>query len=184
MTELYYVRHSQVDYIQNDNERQLSPQGKKDVKLVTEYFKDIKVDRIVSSPYIRAVSTIQETANRSNIEIELFNELRERKVATRYIDDFEGFARNQWSNFDFKFEGGESFNEVIKRSKSRIETILQESKNKVVIVGTHGTFLSIYLNSINKEFGYEDFKKLRMQDIYKVTYEDLNVKKIEHIDIW
>lgn len=61
---------------------------------MTEFFRNIKIDAIISSPYIRAIHTIQGIAENKGLSIDCYDDLRERKVAHGFIDDFETFIRN------------------------------------------------------------------------------------------
>ncbi len=56
---------------------------------LTKAFKDIQIDQIVSSPYIRAVDTIKGIAETKSMNIRTYDDLRERKVSNVFIDDFQ-----------------------------------------------------------------------------------------------
>ncbi len=170
MTEVYFVRHSKILYTHDDYSRPLSEEGRKFVPLVTEAFKDIPLDVIASSPYIRVIDTIKGVADMKDLEIELYDDLRERKVSNVFIDDFHTFTLNQWNDFDFKLEGGESINEVQKRGSRTLEWILEKYAGKKILVGTHGTFMSVLLNYYDSAIDFEFWRHVRMPDIYKASF--------------
>lgn len=58
--------------------RGLSPKGEEDALRVTECLKDEGIDVMYSSPYIRAVNTIADLADKLGQEIILIDDLRER----------------------------------------------------------------------------------------------------------
>lgn len=187
MTELYFVRHSKIVYTHDDFSRQLSEEGKKYVPLVTEAFKDIELDAIVSSPYIRVIDTIKDVAEMKCLKIETYHDLRERKVANEFIDDFHTFTTNQWHDFDFKLDGGESINEVQKRGSAALEDVMQKYEKKKVLVGTHGTFMSVMLNYYDPAIDLEFWRHVKMPDIYKATFEQVEgrfkMTSLENIDL-
>lgn len=183
MTTLYFVRHAKVKFIEDDYNRPLSNKGKADILKVTKIFKDIKIDKLVSSPYLRAKHTIQGVADEKKLNIDCYNDLRERKVAHGFIDDFESFVRKQWENFDYKLEGGESLSEVQKRGNKVIRYLSDIYKDKSIIIGTHGTFLAVHLNYYNSKYDFEFWKGMKMPDIYKLQYNDDRLINIENLKV-
>lgn len=176
MTNLYFVRHSKIEYTHDDHSRQLSEEGKKSVPRVTKAFKDIQIDQIVSSPYIRAVDTIKGIAETKSMNIRTYDDLRERKVSNVFIDDFQTYTKNQWHDFCFKLEGGESLREVQKRGSSVIDEIVIKNQGQNIVVGTHGTFLAVILKHYDDRIDYEFWRNLKMPDIYKATFDIINDK--------
>jgi 2,3-bisphosphoglycerate-dependent phosphoglycerate mutase len=183
MTTLYFVRHAKVTYLEDDHTRPLSEEGKLDVSKVTKLFKDIDVEEIVSSPFIRAIHTIKGIAEDKGLSIECYDDLCERKVADGFINDFEIFVQRQWEDFDFKLDGGESLHEVQKRGNEVIRYILDIYKDKTVVIGTHGTFLSMQLNYYDSKYDFEFWKTMKMPDIFKFEFNGLKLLAIENLKI-
>lgn len=183
MTNLYFVRHAKVIYTEDDHTRPLSEEGKADIIKVTEFFRNIKVDSIISSPYIRAIHTIQGIAENKGLSIDCYDDLRERKVAHGFIDDFETFIRNQWEDFDFKLDGGESLAEVQKRGNKVIRELIEIHKDKNVVIGTHGTFLAVQLNYYNSKYNFDFWKTIKMPDIFKFEFDGDKLMVIENLKI-
>lgn len=58
MTELYFIRHCQLNYENHDDlTRELSPKGQADTGLVTGYLRDKNISAVLSSPFKRAVDS-------------------------------------------------------------------------------------------------------------------------------
>ena len=92
MTHLYYVRHAQPDYsVHDDLTRPLTEKGMRDCALVTDFLTDKSIDRVFSSPYKRAVDTVQPFAAQAHLPVTLIDDLRERRIDSVWIDDFESF---------------------------------------------------------------------------------------------
>lgn len=187
MTTLYFVRHSEVEYRNDveDSKRQLSNKGQLDVANLIKYFESKQIDEVISSPYKRAIQTVEGVSKRIGRTIKLYDELRERKIADGHIEDFHSFVLSQWDDFNFKLENGESLNETKERAVYRINKIVEEYNGKCVVIGTHGTILVTILNHLNKDFGYEEWKTMKMPEIYEVEFENevcKSIQKIEYID--
>ena len=89
MTVIYFVRHAEPNYNNHiDSERELSPKGLKDRKLVTEFFSNKQIDLVLSSPYKRAIDTVKDFADAYGHEIEIVDDFRERKIDSVWIEDF------------------------------------------------------------------------------------------------
>ena len=62
MTKVYFVRHAQPEFSWvEDLTRPLTEEGKKDSKIVLDFFKDKKIDVFYCSTYKRSIDTIAET---------------------------------------------------------------------------------------------------------------------------
>ena len=113
MTHLYYVRHAQPDYsVHDDLTRPLTEKGMRDCALVTDFLTDKSIDRVFSSPYKRAVDTVQPFAAQAHLPVTLIDDLRERRIDSVWIDDFESFCKAQWADFDYRYKDGECLREV------------------------------------------------------------------------
>lgn len=183
MTNIYFVRHAKVTYTVDDHTRPLSEQGKIDVIKVIEFFREIKIDNIISSPYERAIHTIEGVANNKGLKIKCYDNLHERKVAYGIIDDFKNFTKKQWKDFGYKLDGGESLAEVQKRGNDVLREILDTYKDKNIIIGTHGTFLAVILNFYDTTYDFNFWKTMRMPDIYKLKFEKDKLIAIKHYEI-
>ena len=81
MTTIYFVRHAEPNYDNHDDlSRELSNKGLQDRKLVKKFLLDKRIDAALSSPYKRAVDTIADFAESVNLEIEIIDDFRERKI--------------------------------------------------------------------------------------------------------
>ena len=80
-TNVYFVRHAQPDFsVKDDLIRPLSAKGLEDAKKVTKILMDKNITSIYSSPFKRAIDTISDFANKSQIEIITVDDFCERRV--------------------------------------------------------------------------------------------------------
>ena len=72
MTKVYFIRHAEPNYSNHDDLlRELTPKGMEDRKIVTEYLSNKKIDVVLSSPYKRAVMTLEDFAGKYGFKIEI-----------------------------------------------------------------------------------------------------------------
>lgn len=154
MKTIYLMRHSTVlkpnneytkDNLQLQNEKWiLSLEGEQIAKkrFESSIFNDI--DCVYSSNYVRAISTAKYVALKNNLEINIIDDLGERKFGISSWDELSNnFERKQFLDENYKLPDGESQKEVSDRMYNAIMKILNESK-KIVIV-SHGTAISYLL---------------------------------------
>ena len=162
MTTIYFIRHAQPNYNNPDDaSRELTAKGLQDRKLVTSFLFDKHIDAVLSSPYKRAVDTVADFAEISNLRIETVWDFRERKVDSVWIDDFNSFCKKQWEDFNYKLSDGETLGEVQNRNITALNKVLADYNGKNIAIGSHGTALSTIINYYDKTFGYSDFDKIR-----------------------
>ena len=97
MTALYLVRHAQPVYQGYQETPELAPlseKGRADSERLADFLQGKGIEQIYSSPYPRAVQTLEPLARRLGLPIELEPDLRERTVGS-WVEDFSAFARRQ-----------------------------------------------------------------------------------------
>ncbi|MBE5906490.1 MAG: histidine phosphatase family protein [Lachnospiraceae bacterium] len=186
MTTIYFVRHAEPNYDNHDDlTRELTTKGLEDAKKVTEFLKDKGIQVAYSSPYKRAVDTIKNFTDKVGLEIQLETDFRERAVGD-WVENFTEYSMHQWSDFDYKLSGGECLREVQERNIRALQNVLKENDGKTLVIGTHGTALSMIMNRYQPAFGYEEFLRIKdvMPWIVRFTFNDEECKMIEEIPTW
>lgn len=182
MTTVYFVRHAEPNYDNHDDLlRELSPKGLQDRKRVTEFLAEKQIDIVLSSPYRRAVDTIQDFADQYGFEVQIVDDFRERKVDDEWIENFTAFSKKQWEDFSYKLTNGECLQEVQDRNVAALQTVLARYRGKNIVIGTHGTALSTIIQYYDRRFGYDEFAKIRsiMPWIVEFSFDDnQNCRKI------
>lgn len=186
MTVVYFVRHAEPNYENHDDFlRELTPKGLQDRSRVTAYLADKGIDAVVSSPYVRAVDTVKELADRLGLAVQTVDDFRERKIDDTWIGDFTAFSKQQWADFSYKLGGGESLAQVQRRNIAALERILGQFAGKTIVIGSHGTALSTVLNYYDPSFGYAEFEAIRpiMPWMVKLTFNGLALVGKEAVTI-
>lgn len=165
MTELYFVRHAQPDYKnENDRQRPLTAEGLRDTQLVVDILRDKAIDLFYSSPYVRSVDTVRGAAEYYGLPIITDERLRERQSGKNGNsggnEAFRAIVRRRWADFNFHEEGGESIGSVQCRNIEAVRELLARHPGKRLAIGTHGTALSAIINYYIPSFGSEDFFRL------------------------
>lgn len=187
MTELYFVRHAEPDYENHDDmSRPLTEKGMRDRLLAADFLSDKDISAVYSSPFKRAVDTVQPLADRLNLPVLTDADFRERKVDSVWVEDFDAFSRQQWSDFDYRLTDGETLRTVEERNFAAVQRVLKSCPDAAVAIGSHGTALSTLIHRFDKSFGYDAFQaiKRKMPWIVRFTFEGETCVKITEYDVF
>lgn len=181
MTNLYFVRHAHSTYTPDELGRPLSEKGLTDAKRVTGILKKEKIDAVISSPYKRAVQTVEEIAKTIEKEIEIVNDFRERTLSSVPVDDFQTAITKVWGDPHFALDGGESNAVAQERGVNITFEIIEKYKKKNVVIGTHGNIMVLIMNYFNEKYDFSFWKNLDMPDIYKCTFEGRELVNVQRL---
>lgn len=181
ITNIYLVRHADSTYTPEELTRPLSQKGLQDAKGITEILLQENITHIVASPYKRAIQTVEGLATSLNLDINIEENFKERKLAVQPVGDFESSVKRVWQDFNFSFEGGESGNNAQLRGVQALQRILKHQAGGNIIIGTHGNIMVLIMNYFNKSYDYNFWRNLEMPDIYKLSFEDEMLIKVHHL---
>ena len=142
------------------------------------------IEKIYSSPLVRALHTAQEVGKVLGVEVEVRQDLREcfyGKAEGMLIADLRAQVPeivNNWQNpnfMDIRFEGGESKKEALDRVLAELKKIEQEPQNTVGIA-VHGGTMAALLN----HFGFE-FDKIPNCGTFCLVVDEKNAKVVGNI---
>jgi len=182
-TNIYFIRHAEVKYTPDDFIRPLTEKGQEDASKLVRVFKDINITKVISSPYKRAVSTVEPIAKEKYLDIETIDDFKERKVSNVYIEDFFSFSKRQWEDFNYCLYNGETLRITQDRGIKALYQVLRKYKGENIIIGTHGTILGVILNYFDEKYNYDFWLKMKMPDAFRVTFNDEKIEYIENIEI-
>lgn len=151
MTEIYMVRHCEamgnvMRLFQGSSDFDISETGEKQLEYLKNRFKDIKLDKVYTSPLIRACKTALAVIGDRSLEpidekglIELDGGIVEGKPFKETFNSIPGLA-DAWDNHpeDFAPEGGEKMRDAYERIWNTVKKIAAENKGKAVACTTHG----------------------------------------------
>lgn len=178
LKKIYVVRHCEAEGQQID--APLTEKGHKQALELSDFFANLKIERIITSPYKRAIDSIQPFAHDSQLEITHDNRLSERILSNQNLEDWFEKLQLTFQDMELKFEGGESSREAMTRILQVVEEAFQRENNHIVIV-THGNLLSLLLKHCHENFGFDDWQRLSNPDIFLL--ENIN-NTITYKRIW
>lgn len=184
-TTIYMIRHAKSPFVfGQERTRKLSEQGERDAIKITKLMGQKEIDVIVSSPYTRAIQTIEGIASANNIEIKLYEELRERQLKGAYKlpdEEIQQALKKSYEDIDFYLSGGESIRDVQNRALPVIKNLLNKYEGQKIVIGTHGNVMTIIMNYYDSKYGYEFWKSISKPDIYELTFYKKELQRVERM---
>ena len=106
------------------------------------------VAAIYSSPYPRAVQTVEPLARRLGTEISLVDDLRERLLSLGALPDWREQLQRAWTDFGYALEDGESSAEGQRRVTEVLGTLRRRHIGSRIVVASHGNLIALALHAI------------------------------------
>jgi len=160
---IYFVRHGQTDgnakNIYQHSDTALSVLGEKQAVFVGLRFKDVPVDRIISSDYNRTKQTAETIAKVNGAHVEfspLFREIRrpsdirgkeksEPPVKKIFDEMLSHECEPDWHHLD-----EENLFDVEKRAREALKFLRERPENELIVV-THEMFLKMLISAMAEE---------------------------------
>lgn len=169
MKSLIVVRHCEA--AGQDREAPLTADGLAQTEQLTKFFinRNDSVSKIISSPYKRALQTIQPLAQYLQKNIIKDERLSERVLSPIPLDNWMELLEKSFENLDFSIEGGESNRQAFQRVAPLIRRELESEESTVVFV-THGNLMTCILKYFDPRIGFQDWKSLSNPDVFEITF--------------
>ena len=158
--------------------RPLSIEGEKaSVKLV----KKIDASIVYSSSYASSIGTVKYYASYKNIDVNINSFLNDLRIGDLGRRNIKMLRFMQERDFDFKFNRGESLNDVNKRMNIAIDRIIKKNGNKDIVIFTQKSAITGYL--LDKlEHGYNLDDRLVLSFNERVIIDD-NLSDVDIIKV-
>ena len=155
MTELILIRHGQTEanvkrLLQGQSDGALTETGREQARAIAEVLKDKAIDKIISSPLVRAKDTAEEIARYHNLPVIVNPILREWHCGT--LDGlpaealFTAMKNIRVPIAEFRPEGGETLTEVQGRARQFLDVVENDYDGLRVVVCSHGDFLRMLIS--------------------------------------
>ncbi|ALA51432.1 histidine phosphatase family protein [Shouchella clausii] len=180
-TNVYLVRHAHSTYTADELGRPLSEKGIVASENVRRLFANKKIDAVLSSPYKRAIQTVECVAAGIGKEVIIKEGFKERRLSVKPMEDFQAAIAKVWEDPTFFWEGGESNVAAQKRGVQALLNVLEEYEGKSIVIGTHGNIMVLLMNFFNRNYDFLFWKSLGMPDIYELVFQGKNLINVERI---
>lgn len=158
MTTVYLMRHSEIikkqlgmidnneDFYTSNKKTVLSVDGEKLAERVSLMNEFNNLDVVWSSSFSRAISTAKYFAYQNNLLVNVTDGFNERCHGIKELSELPSdFEIHQFNDYDYKIGDGESRREVLDRMYSTLMKVMEEYKDKRILIVTHSTAIMYLL---------------------------------------
>ncbi len=158
VTRIYLVRHGTTDWNKEEIFRgrvdcRLNETGREEARALENYFRQIHIDSIYSSPLSRAADTARAVAGSRGLEVRLdpafidldFGEwqgLSLKSVREKYSEGYRIFRERP---HEAGFPAGETLRQVRSRAWERFRVLAQENRSKTILIVSHGVITKVLI---------------------------------------
>ena len=162
----YFIRHAHSNYTPDEINRPLSDKGLESLEKL-DFLADKPITAIYSSPYQRAIQTVEPLAQSLKLAIQTDKRLIERKLSSQAIadQDFEEAFMQLWSRPTFSLVGGESNQQAQQRALALLHELESKHRNEEIIISSHGNLICILLSAFDPSIDYNFWCGLSMPDV-------------------
>ena len=164
---IYVVRHCSAEG--QEPEADLTAEGILQAGQLADFFDEIEVDRIITSPFKRARETAKPLMEKKGLYVEVDSRLKERVLSSTAFRDWLIKLEDTFLDLHLKYDNGESSREAMSRICDVIDELGEDSKTVLV---THGNLMALLLRCHDEHFGFEKWQALTNPDVYVVHVND------------
>ena len=160
MTIVYLMRHSEPfkqhkgivissnNLLEDNKITPLSINGEILANTISKKEEYQNLDSIWSSDYARAMSTAKYFAENNNLKVNISSSLGERIHGINSWEDLpQDFEQKQMEDEDYKLDKGESAKQVRTRMYNELIRIINDNKNKRILIVGHSTSIVFLLKT-------------------------------------
>jgi 2,3-bisphosphoglycerate-dependent phosphoglycerate mutase len=145
-TDVVLVRHAESVARTADGpdefRRPLTPPGLVAAEELAEVLCGMHPAAVWSSPYRRAIQTVEPAARALGLDVQTRWELREWDDGLAFTDAWVPHYEQSWSDPSFARAGGESLDQLTRRAVDALRVLAARYRGERVLVASHGTFIS------------------------------------------
>ncbi len=177
--EMVLVRHAQSVFPTpggpDDHHRALTPVGLRQAENLVAELVRVKPRSVASSPYLRAVQTVEPVARALGLPVETSHALREWDSGLTPTPDYVRHYAASWADPAFARPGGESLDELTHRATTALTALAR--RPGTVVVGSHGTFVSRALAGFGvTAVDWNFHRAMPMPAVYRIRFGEGGVQ--------
>ncbi|SET20764.1 histidine phosphatase family protein [Paenibacillus sp. NFR01] len=186
ITSIYMIRHGESPRTGGTEQtRGLSEKGSADAELIGERLAGEGIGIFVSSPYTRAVQTLEPLARLAGKHITTHDDLREQRFSgavTRMPDaELMPLLNRCYADPDYALPDGESNRACQTRATAVLRDLLAAYPGQKIAIGTHGAVMALMMASYDPRYDLDFMLKASKPDVYRMDFADNQLLRVERL---
>ncbi|HET7657966.1 MAG TPA: histidine phosphatase family protein [Bacillales bacterium] len=183
MTSLVLIKHSMPDVKADIPSKQwtLSDEGRERSVKLAGYLKQYKARCIYTSLEPKAIQTGEVVSNQLNLPHKTVRDVHENdRTHMKYLprNEYETIFKEYFANPSKRIVGNETAEDAAKRFDKAVKKVMKEDKERDIILITHGTVMSLFVNEDNDVDVFNLWNSLQLPSIIELSMPDFQIRKI------
>jgi 2,3-bisphosphoglycerate-dependent phosphoglycerate mutase len=159
----------------DERDRSLTERGREQALRLARSFADADIEAIYSSPYRRAIQTVEPLARRHGLRLRIMEDLRERLLTPLPLSEEKRLEHSRLSYEDphYRPPGGETRKEAEMRGVAAISEIRDRHAHGLVVAGTHAGLMRIILSTFDARADLAFGWAMTMPAVYQMTHDGM-----------
>jgi 2,3-bisphosphoglycerate-dependent phosphoglycerate mutase len=177
MARVVLVRHAEATGQSAD--APLSAIGQGQAQQLARLLCGFEIERVVSSPFRRALESVQPFAERSGLVVETDSRLVERVLSAQALPDWREHLRRSFEEPDYRMHDGESSRAAQARAVAAVLDAVAGGQR--CLVATHGNLLALILQWVDAQVGYDVWAKLSNPDVFVIDVDAAGQRRFRRL---
>ena len=157
-----------------DDDRPLTDAGRSAAEELAFELGEWQLTAIYSSPYARAVETVEPLARLRRLEIHLLDDLRERRLCVTGDGGWRETLAQAWADPDFALPGAESGRDAQRRGIRTLDLLRgRHADGGRVAAASHGNLISLILQALEPGIDGEFHLAMPNPAVYRLTHDGM-----------
>lgn len=178
--DLIIVRHATPllpgapGFEERDNERPLSEEGIRQADELAFELDAYGLSAVYSSPFARAMQTVQPVAARHVLDVQVLPDLRERRHLAIPRDDWREQMARSWADFDYALPGAESNRDAQRRATGVLDLLrVRHPDGGRLLLGSHGNLIGLILHALEPGVDIAFVEAMPMPAVYHLQHDGI-----------
>jgi 2,3-bisphosphoglycerate-dependent phosphoglycerate mutase len=176
--DVLFVRHAEPvpfaapGWEERDDDRPLSDAGRQAAQELADELEPYVITGVYSSPYRRAVETVEPTAERRGLRVIVLDDLRERRLTAAPREDWLDHLHAGWTDLDYALDGLESSRDAQLRGTRVLDLLrVRHPDGGRLLLGSHGNLISLVLHALEPAVDAAFHLAMPMPAIYHLEHD-------------
>jgi 2,3-bisphosphoglycerate-dependent phosphoglycerate mutase len=155
-----------------ENDLPLTEDGRAAADDLADQLAGFALSAVYSSPYPRALQTVQPAAERHDLQVLVVDDLRERLLSPTPLADWRGHLEKAFANPDYAPPGGESGRSALRRVAGVLDLLrVRHPDGGRVLVGSHGNLITLMLQALEPRIDFAFWEEMPTPAVYWLEHD-------------
>ncbi len=165
------VRHAESVF-SADEARGLTDAGRSAAEELADELEQFHLSAVYSSPYPRAMQTVEPTARRRGLRVLELVDMRERRLSPAPVDDWRSELAKSFEDPDYAADGGETGRAAQRRAMATLDLLrVRHPDGGRLLVGSHGNLITLVLQALEPAVGFDFHQAMPNPAIYHLEHD-------------